>query len=93
MKIVQKYGGTSVADAERVRHVASRIAKRKQEGEEIIVVVSAMGNRTDELIDLALSVNPSPPQGSWIICYRLENRLQPRCLQWRWTLLGKMRLH
>ena len=61
MKIVQKYGGTSVADAERVRHVASRIAKRKQEGEEIIVVVSAMGNRTDELIDLALSVNPSPP--------------------------------
>jgi len=61
MKIVQKYGGTSVADAERVRHVASRIAKRKQAGEEIIVVVSAMGNRTDELIDLALSVNPSPP--------------------------------
>ena len=61
MKIVQKYGGTSVADAERVRHVASRIAKRKQEGEEIVVVVSAMGNRTDELIDLALSVNPDPP--------------------------------
>ena len=61
MKIVQKYGGTSVADAERVRHVASRIAKRKQEGEEIVVVVSAMGNRTDELIDLALSVNPAPP--------------------------------
>jgi aspartate kinase len=61
MRVVQKYGGTSVADAERVKHVAARIAERKKKGDEVIVVVSAMGNRTDELITLARSINPSPP--------------------------------
>lgn len=60
MRTVQKYGGTSVADAERIRHVAGRVARRAGEGDEVVVVVSAMGNRTDELIDLALSVAPDP---------------------------------
>ena len=60
MRVVQKYGGTSVADAERIRHVASRVVERVQHGDQVVVVVSAMGNRTDELIDLALSVSPDP---------------------------------
>ncbi len=60
MRVVQKFGGTSVADAERIRHVAGRIAGRVEAGDEVVVVVSAMGNRTDELIDLALSVSPNP---------------------------------
>ncbi len=60
MRIVQKYGGTSVADAERIRHVAGRVIERVRGGNEVVVVVSAMGNRTDELIDLALSVAPAP---------------------------------
>lgn len=60
MLVVQKYGGTSVADAERIRHVASRVMKRVREGDQVVVVVSAMGNTTDELIDLALQVSPEP---------------------------------
>ncbi len=60
MRVVQKYGGTSVADAERIRHVAGRVVQRVRQGDEVVVVVSAMGNRTDELIDLALSVAPDP---------------------------------
>lgn len=60
MRTVQKYGGTSVADAGRIRHVAGRVARRADAGDEVVVVVSAMGNRTDELIDLALSVAPDP---------------------------------
>lgn len=58
--VVQKYGGTSVADAERIKHVAQRIVKRVQAGDRVVVVVSAMGNRTDELYDLALSITPNP---------------------------------
>jgi aspartate kinase len=58
--VVQKYGGTSVGDAERIRHVAARIVRRRHRGDDVVVVVSAMGNRTDELIDLALSVSSKP---------------------------------
>lgn len=60
MLVVQKYGGTSVADAERIRHVAGRVLRRVRAGDQVVVVVSAMGNTTDELIDLALSVAPDP---------------------------------
>lgn len=60
MLVVQKYGGTSVADAERIRHVAGRVMKRVRSGDQVAVVVSAMGNTTDELIDLALQVSPDP---------------------------------
>jgi aspartate kinase len=60
MLVVQKYGGTSVADAERIRHVAGRVMKRVRSGDQVVVVVSAMGNTTDELIDLALQVSPDP---------------------------------
>ena len=60
MLIVQKYGGTSVADADRIRHVAGRVIQRVKAGDQVVVVVSAMGNTTDELIDLALSVSPDP---------------------------------
>ncbi len=60
MLVVQKYGGTSVADAERIKNVAGRVIRRIQAGDQVVVVVSAMGNRTDELIDLALQVAPDP---------------------------------
>lgn len=60
MLIVQKYGGTSVADAERIKHVAERVVRRVRAGDQVVVVVSAMGNRTDELIDLATSITPNP---------------------------------
>lgn len=59
--VVQKYGGSSVADAESVRRVASRIVDTVKNGDDCVVVVSAMGDTTDELLDLAEQVSPAPP--------------------------------
>jgi aspartate kinase len=59
--IVQKYGGSSVQDAERVKRVAERIVATKRAGNDVVVVVSAMGDTTDELLDLAQQVSPVPP--------------------------------
>ena len=58
--VVQKYGGSSVADAEGIKRVARRIVDTKKSGHEVVVVVSAMGDTTDELIDLAEQVSPFP---------------------------------
>ena len=59
--IVQKYGGSSVADATRIKRVAERIVATKRAGNDVVVVVSAMGDTTDELLDLAEQVTPLPP--------------------------------
>jgi aspartate kinase len=59
--VVQKYGGSSVADAEGIKRVAKRIVATKQAGNQVVVVVSAMGDTTDELMDLANGVSPAPP--------------------------------
>src|SRR5262249_42072196 len=58
--IVQKYGGSSVADAERIKRVAERIVAARKAGNEVVVGVSAMGDTTDELLDLAHQVSPLP---------------------------------
>lgn len=58
--VVQKYGGTSVGDAEKVKNVARRILKKKNEGNKLVVVVSAMGKETDRLVALAHQLNPHP---------------------------------
>jgi aspartate kinase len=58
--IVQKYGGSSVGDAERIRNVARRVARRRLEGDGLVVVVSAMGDTTDDLIALARQVTDQP---------------------------------
>ncbi len=60
--IVQKYGGSSVADAERIKSVARRIAQARDKGEQVVVVVSAMGETTDELIQLAYRVAERPSE-------------------------------
>ncbi|KWW97434.1 aspartate kinase [Carbonactinospora thermoautotrophica] len=59
--VVQKYGGSSVADADCIKRVAKRIVDTKKAGHDVVVVVSAMGDTTDELIDLAQQVSPLPP--------------------------------
>lgn len=59
--VVQKYGGSSVESAERIRRVAERIVETRKAGNDVVVVVSAMGDSTDELVDLAQQVNPAPP--------------------------------
>lgn len=59
--IVQKFGGSSVADAEKIKHVAQRVLQAQADGHKVCVVVSAMGDTTDELIDLADSVATRKP--------------------------------
>jgi len=58
--IVQKYGGSSVADAEKIKNVARRVAKAKDEGNQVVVVVSAMGDTTDDLIKSAYQISEQP---------------------------------
>jgi aspartate kinase len=59
--VVQKYGGTSVGDAERIRAVADHVARTRDDGKEVVVVVSAMGKFTDDLMRLADEVSPTRP--------------------------------
>jgi aspartate kinase len=59
--VVQKYGGSSVADADGIKRVARRIVDTRTAGHDVVVVVSAMGDTTDELRDLAEQVSPNPP--------------------------------
>ncbi|MHB8341942.1 MAG: aspartate kinase [Mycobacteriales bacterium] len=59
--VVQKYGGSSVADAERITRVAERIVATRKAGNDVVVVVSAMGDTTDDLLALAEQVSPLPP--------------------------------
>jgi aspartate kinase len=60
--VVQKYGGTSVGDADRIKNVARRVADYRGKGDQIVVVVSAMSGVTDGLIGLAKQITPSPPE-------------------------------
>ncbi|MEO5704578.1 MAG: aspartate kinase, partial [Candidatus Limnocylindrales bacterium] len=58
--VVQKFGGSSLADATRIRHVAGRIAQARATGADLVVVVSAMGDTTDELLSLAAAITSDP---------------------------------
>jgi aspartate kinase len=60
--IVQKYGGSSVANPERIKNVARRVARYRKKGHELVVVVSALGDTTDELIELAAKISRNPPE-------------------------------
>jgi aspartate kinase len=60
--LVQKFGGTSVADVERIQAVARRIAASREQGHELVIVVSAMGHTTDQLTGLARAISAQPPQ-------------------------------
>ncbi len=59
--VVQKYGGSSLADADAIKRVAARIVATKEAGNQVVVIVSAMGDTTDELLDLAQRVSDDPP--------------------------------
>ena len=58
--IVQKYGGTSVGSVERIRAVADRVVRAREDGNDVVVVVSAMGDTTDELMAMAREIVPVP---------------------------------
>jgi aspartate kinase len=58
--VVQKYGGSSVADVDKLKHVAQRVMRTQDQGHQVVVVVSAMGDTTDELLAMAKRVSPNP---------------------------------
>ncbi|MBI5837846.1 MAG: aspartate kinase [Candidatus Eisenbacteria bacterium] len=60
--LIQKYGGTSVGSPERLRSVAARVARTRRTGQDLVVVVSAMGETTDQLVELARRIHPDPPR-------------------------------
>ena len=73
--VVQKYGGTSVADPARISAVADLVGASRRAGNDVVVVVSAMGQTTDELIALAADISPKPP----------PRRRFPVARFWPWT--------
>lgn len=86
--IVQKFGGSSVGDAESIKRVAKRIAEAKRAGNDVVVVVSAMGDTTDELIDLAREITPLPPQREMDILLTAGERISMSLLAMAITNLG-----
>ncbi len=86
--VVQKYGGSSVADASSIKRVAKRIAEAKRAGNDVVVVVSAMGDTTDELLDLAAQITPLPPQRELDILLTAGERISMSLLAMAITNLG-----
>ena len=76
--IVQKYGGTSVANPERIQNVAKRILETQSAGNQVVVVVSAMSGMTDNLIKLAKEVAPHPSEREMDVRGHRGRREQPR---------------
>lgn len=81
--IVQKYGGTSVKDAERVMNVARRITDAYKAGNNVVVAVSAQGDTTDDLIEKAKEINQMLRSVKWICCFQQVSKFQFLCLQWQ----------
>ena len=86
--IVQKYGGSSVADTESIKRVAKRIVETKKKGNKVAVVVSAMGDTTDDLIDQALSIDSNPPEREMDMLMTAGERISP----WPFTPPGTVRI-
>ena len=75
MLIVKKFGGTSVANKERIFNVAKRCIKDYKEGHDVVVVLSAMGKYTDELIEKAKDINPNPPKREMDMLYTIGEQM------------------
>ena len=86
--VVQKFGGSSVADATAIKRVAKRIVETKEAGNDVVVVVSAMGDTTDELLDLAASVTTTPSERELDILLTAGERISMAVLAMAITELG-----
>ena len=75
MLIVKKFGGTSVADKQRIYNVAKRCAQEYKKGNDVVVVLSAMGKTTDDLVDLERDVNPRPPKREMDMLYTVGEQI------------------
>lgn len=87
--IVQKYGGTSVCDTDRIMRVAEKIVARKRRGDDIAVVVSAMADTTDDLISLAKKINPNPPKREYDMLLTAGERISMALLSMAIQKLGE----
>ena len=86
--IVQKFGGSSVADIDRIRNVANRVAEYRHRGDQVVVVVSAMKGVTDNLIEMAKSLMPVPSEREMDMLLSTANRPPSPCWPFRcsrWT--------
>ena len=88
MIIVKKFGGTSVANKERIFHVAKRCIKDYREGHDVIVVLSAMGKYTDELVDMARDVNPRPPKREMDMLFTIGEQMSVALMAMAMNALG-----
>lgn len=88
MLIVKKFGGTSVANKERIFHVAKRCIKDYREGHDVIVVLSAMGKYTDELVDMARDVNPRPPKREMDMLFTIGEQMSVALMAMAMNALG-----
>src|SRR5699024_5842353 len=86
--VVQKFGGSSVADAASIKRVARRIVETKEAGNDVVVVVSAMGDTTDELLELAASVTDAPAERELDILLTAGERISMSLLAMAITELG-----
>jgi aspartate kinase len=77
--IVQKFGGTSVADTQRIRNVANRTLKTHDQGNDVVVILSAMAGVTDHLIGLANEATSTPDRENWMCCWPPANKPPLRC--------------
>ena len=83
--VVQKYGGSSVSDIEAMRRVAKRVVATREAGNTVVVVVSAMGDTTDELLDMAGALSAQPPAREMDILLSAGERISMALLPWRWA--------
>ncbi len=81
--VVMKFGGTSVADAERIKRAAKRIVQRAEEGSRVVAVLSARGKHTDELVDARATRSPSArTRARWTCCSRPASASPARWRRW-----------
>ena len=98
MLIVKKFGGTSVADKDRIFNVAKRCIRDYEAGNDVVVVLSAMGKYTDELIAKAKDINPNPPKREMDMLFTIGEQMSVSlmamamaCLLYTSSSAGKMR--
>lgn len=88
MLIVKKFGGTSVANKERIFNVARRCIEDYQKGNDVVVVLSAMGKYTDELIDMAKDINEIPPKREMDMLFTIGEQMSVALMAMAMNKLG-----
>ena len=88
MLIVKKFGGTSVANKERIFNVAKRCIRDYEKGHDVVVVLSAMGKYTDELIDKARDINPNPPKREMDMLFTIGEQMSVALMSMAMAELG-----